>query len=183
VPWSVATTSGVSDRSAYTGFHCEGREALNVTFAGYYGFWIWSWVLVGYYLIWVPRRFASALGKDVKLTHGYTAGWVWFLWMLYPVCWGLSEGGNVISPDSEFIFYGILDCNLITLTGALFLASHWRIDPARLGLRMRTYDDPITGYMAGAVNPGEKASESSAPNPTNGAAAPEDATASPTAAV
>lgn len=31
------------------------------------------------------------------------------VWILYPVCWGLSEGGNVIQPDSEAAFYGILD--------------------------------------------------------------------------
>ena len=180
--WSVATTSGVRDRGAYTGIHCEGGETLTITFTGYYGFWIWSWVLVGYYLVCVPRRFASALGRDVRLTHRFAAGWVWFLWMLYPVCWGLSEGGNVISPDSEFIFYGILDCNLIPLTSALFLASHWQIDPARLGLRMRTYDDPITGYIASTVNNGEKAGESSARTATNGVDAPEDAAASSAAA-
>jgi bacteriorhodopsin len=104
--------------------------------------------------------------------------------MLYPVCWGLSEGGNVISPDSEFIFYGILDCCLIPLTTAFFLASHWRIDPARLGLRLRTYDDPITGYTAGAVNNGEKAGESSAhPATSGGVDAPADATTSSAAAV
>lgn len=66
--------------------------------------------------------------------------------MCYPVCWGISEGGNVISPDSEFIFYGILDCCLIPITSAFFLAGHWRINPARLGLYIRTYDDPIPSY-------------------------------------
>lgn len=67
--------------------------------------------------------------------------------MLYPVCWGISEGGNVIAPDSEFIFYGILDCCLIPVTCALFLALHWRIDPLRLGLYMRNCNDPIDRYQ------------------------------------
>lgn len=31
------------------------------------------------------------------------------VWLLYPICWGLSEGGNVIQPTSEAVFYGILD--------------------------------------------------------------------------
>ncbi|KAL6453693.1 HSP30 30 kDa heat shock protein [Candida maltosa Xu316] len=31
------------------------------------------------------------------------------VWILYPIAWGLSEGGNVIQPDSEAVFYGILD--------------------------------------------------------------------------
>lgn len=71
--------------------------------------------------------------------------------MCYPVCWGISEGGNVISPASEFIFYGILDCCLIPITSAFFLAAHWRIDPARLGLYMRTYDDPVPLYNSHAA--------------------------------
>ena len=66
--------------------------------------------------------------------------------MIYPACWGISEGGNVIAPDSEFIFYGILDCCLIPITSFFFLASHWRINPAGLGLYIRTYDDPIPVY-------------------------------------
>lgn len=31
------------------------------------------------------------------------------VWILYPIAWGLSEGGNRIQPDSEAVFYGILD--------------------------------------------------------------------------
>lgn len=31
------------------------------------------------------------------------------VWLLYPVSWALSEGGNVLQPDSEAVFYGILD--------------------------------------------------------------------------
>lgn len=31
------------------------------------------------------------------------------LWVLYPIAWGVSEGGNKIQPDSEAVFYGILD--------------------------------------------------------------------------
>ncbi|KAK7680430.1 hypothetical protein QCA50_016427 [Cerrena zonata] len=31
------------------------------------------------------------------------------VWILYPIAWGLSEGGNKIQPDSEAVFYGILD--------------------------------------------------------------------------
>lgn len=31
------------------------------------------------------------------------------VWILYPICWALSGGGNVIQPDSEAVFDGILD--------------------------------------------------------------------------
>lgn len=125
------------------------EEPLTTTFyLGYYGFWIWCWFLLGYYLIWVPRKFARRVGGDISRIHYIASGWVMLVWMLYPVCWGVSEGGNVIPPDSEFIFYGILDCHLIPITSAFFLAAHWRIDPGRLGLRMPTYDDPLNPHDA-----------------------------------
>ncbi|GMM34310.1 Hsp30 protein [Saccharomycopsis crataegensis] len=31
------------------------------------------------------------------------------VWILYPVAWGLADGGNVIQSDSENVFYGVLD--------------------------------------------------------------------------
>lgn len=31
------------------------------------------------------------------------------LWFGYGLAWGLSEGGNVLSPDGEGVFYGLLD--------------------------------------------------------------------------
>jgi bacteriorhodopsin len=153
------------------------EKYLIARLTGYYGFWIWSWLLAGYYLIWTPRRYASALGRDIKRIHIITSGWVWFLWMLYPACWGISEGGNVISPNSEFIFYGILDCHLIPITSALFLALHWKIDPARLGLRMRSYDDPIAGIReVAAEKPGTTNGHNTAPGTTNWATPPADST-------
>lgn len=114
---------------------------------GYYGFWIWCWLLIGYSLIWAPRRYATALGRDIRIVHSVTGGWIWLLWGLYPICWGVSEGGNIIPPDSEFIFYGILDCLLIPITSFMFLGLHWKIDTARLGLNMRSYDDPLRNQV------------------------------------
>lgn len=42
------------------------------------------------------------------------------LFVLYPISFALSEGGNVIQPDSETIFYGILDVCLFIFVGAYF---------------------------------------------------------------
>lgn len=35
--------------------------------------------------------------------------YVGLLWVLYPIAWGVSEGGNFIAPDSEAVFYGVID--------------------------------------------------------------------------
>ncbi|QLG73565.1 hypothetical protein HG535_0F00750 [Zygotorulaspora mrakii] len=40
---------------------------------------------------------------------------------LYFVCWGLSEGGNVIQPNSEAVFYGILDLCIFAIYPAYLL--------------------------------------------------------------
>jgi len=148
---------------------------------GYYAFWLFSWCLLGYYLVFAPRRYATALGSDIGRIHISGAGWIWFLWMLYPICWGVSEGGNVIPPDSELIFYGILDVLLIPVTSAVFLFQHWRVDPARLGLRLRSYDDPVVGGRSGAPADVEKPIATNGAAATNGATAAEPAPATTTA--
>ncbi|ORX36059.1 hypothetical protein BD324DRAFT_630022 [Kockovaella imperatae] len=66
-------------------------------------FYIW-WVLLG-----PARTSAGALGAGYKKAFTSSAAILSFLWLLYPIAWGLCDGGNVISPDSEMIFYGILD--------------------------------------------------------------------------
>lgn len=53
---------------------------------------------------------------------------------LYPIAWGLCEGGNVISSDSEAIFYGILDVLAKPVYGVILLIVHEKIQLDRLGL-------------------------------------------------
>lgn len=64
-----------------------------------------------------------------------------FLWILYPIAWGVCEGGNIIAPDSEAVFYGILDLFAKPVFGALLIFGHRGIEPARLGLHIRDYDE------------------------------------------
>ena len=70
-----------------------------------------------------------------------------FLWFLYPIAWGLSEGGNVIHPDSEAIFYGVLDILAKPVWGAVLIFGHRNISPAILGLRI--YDVGETRELFG----------------------------------
>ena len=82
---------------------------------------------------WTARKHALAIGADVHRTYLICGVWTIFLWFLYPIAWGLSEGGNVIAPDSEAVFYGILDLMAKPVFGALLLWGHRGIDPGRLG--------------------------------------------------
>lgn len=63
---------------------------------------------------------------------------------LYPVSWGLCEGGNVITPDDEAVFYGCLDFCAKPIFSILLLWGHWNIEPSRLGLRIASADELIT---------------------------------------
>jgi len=89
----------------------------------------------------VAKAHALAIGPVVHRTFLYCGVWTMFLWFIYPIAWGLSEGGNVISPDSEAVFYGILDILAKPVFGALLLFGHRNIDPASLGLVIRDYED------------------------------------------
>lgn len=62
------------------------------------------WVLVG-----PARRSAYAISKDAGKAYIGSTAVLLLLWLLYPVAWGLADGGNVITPDSEMVFYGVLD--------------------------------------------------------------------------
>ena len=56
-------------------------------------------------------------GKPTQLGVTFASGYLAFMLVMYPICWALSEGANVISPSSEMIWYGILDI----LAGPVFL--------------------------------------------------------------
>ena len=83
------------------------------------------------------------IGSDVSRAFLITGIWTLGLWFLYPIAWGLSEGGNVIAPDSEAVFYGILDILAKPGFGMLLLFFHRGIEPSRLGLHIREYDDEM----------------------------------------
>lgn len=104
---------------------------------GYWVFGMFAFFFVVYELLFDARRHANALGGNVKTTFRNCGVLTIFLWFLYPIAWGLSEGGNVIHPDSEAIFYGILDIFAKPGFGILLLLGHNKINPAELGLQMR----------------------------------------------
>jgi len=99
----------------------------------------------------VAKAHALAIGPVVHRTFLLCGVWTMFLWFIYPIAWGLSEGGNVIAPDSEAVFYGILDILAKPVFGALLLFGHRNIDPASLGLVIRDYDDAPYHEKTGGI--------------------------------
>jgi len=98
------------------------------------------------YTIFGPGRIsAAARGSDVARAYGIGAVFVPVLVVLYAICWGVSEGGNVIAPDSEAVFYGILDLIAKVGFGGALLWSVRDVHPGRLGVGMRGFEDEVPG--------------------------------------
>ncbi|EXJ95584.1 hypothetical protein A1O1_00706 [Capronia coronata CBS 617.96] len=108
---------------------------------GFYAFGCAAMFYIFYELAFVARRHAAALGADVHRAFTLCGVLTLVVWLCYPIAWGVSEGGNVIAPDSEGIFYGILDLLAKPVFSLALIYSHWNIDPARLGLRIRDFGD------------------------------------------
>ncbi|KAL9116274.1 MAG: hypothetical protein Q9187_007202 [Circinaria calcarea] len=108
---------------------------------GFFAFGCAALLGVAYNVTIVARKHANALGSDVHRVFLSCAVWTFFLWFLYPIAWGLAEGGNVIAPDSEAVFYGILDILAKPVFSLLLLWGHRKIEPARLGVLIRDYNE------------------------------------------
>jgi hypothetical protein len=76
---------------------------------GYFTFGCVALFYILYVLAWEARKHANAMGKEVGKTFMICGSLTAVLWTLYPIAWGVCEGGNYISPDSEAAFYGVLD--------------------------------------------------------------------------
>jgi len=76
---------------------------------GFFAFGMAALVYIWAILLGPALRSAAALGPDYKRSYLISTAILSFLWGLYPIAWGLADGGNVIGSDGEMIFYGILD--------------------------------------------------------------------------
>lgn len=114
---------------------------------GYFVFAMLAIFGIAWNVLWTAREYAGRLGKRVYNTFLACGCWTLFLWFLYPVAWGLSEGGNVIGADGESIFYGVLDILAKVFFAAILLYGHSRIDPSVLGCHLRDYDDAIPSSL------------------------------------
>lgn len=106
----------------------------------YFVFGCVALIYIVYQLVWEARIHSRHFGQDVERAFLMCGSLTAFLWVLYPIAWGVSEGGNIIAPDSEAIFYGILDFLAKPVFGALLLWGHRNIEPARLGLSIQDYE-------------------------------------------
>lgn len=106
-----------------------------------WGFFVFA--VVGYFalafnLLFTFRQTATYLGGRLFNGVQMTSGAMCFLLLLYPICWGLSEGGNVIAVDSEAVFYGVLDLLMFVVVNCFFQVVILRADFSTLGISTPT---------------------------------------------
>jgi bacteriorhodopsin len=101
-----------------------------------------------FYVFWnlagVGRKRAKLLGQDIYRTYMLCGVLTLFVWLCYPIAWAVSEGANIIAPDSEAVFYGVLDFLAKPVFSVALIAGHWNIDPARLGLVINYGEDRVS---------------------------------------
>lgn len=101
------------------------------------------------------------------MRSGYVrgAGFIAFITMLYPIAWGCSEGGNVISPTHEMIWYGILDLVLGPVFLYYFIFGMRNVEYGLFGFHSGKYTDGPYGAGAGhGYNNGVGPRGAAAPN-------------------
>lgn len=100
----------------------------------------------------VARRNAKLLGNDVHRVFLMRGVWTLCIWALYPISWGLSEGGNVITPNDEAVFYDCLDFCAKPVFSIALIWGHWNIAPHRLGLAINNASEKPVETNGGATN-------------------------------
>ncbi|KAK9463836.1 uncharacterized protein V1516DRAFT_632159 [Lipomyces oligophaga] len=114
---------------------------------GFFTFGICAWWLVIYHLIFVAFPSAKKQSSDIKKHVLIMISGISFIWMLYPISFGLSEGGNVISPDSEAAFYGVLDMISLPIFCSYFIFVSRKTSVERLGLAFDHGFKPAIGSL------------------------------------
>lgn len=138
---------------------------------GYYVFAIAAGIVCSISVMTTTRNLVKNAGHDVFTVFTYFYGIVMFLWGIYPVCFGLSEGGNVIQPNSEAVFYGILDVLLLGVAPSLFvpLASYIGLERLGYGHNQASFhplpSEKTMNSIASARNSGETAVSTPKPAP------------------
>ncbi|KAJ5166964.1 uncharacterized protein N7482_005745 [Penicillium canariense] len=92
---------------------------------GFFAFGTFAWLILAMSTLNESREAAALLGVDRD--YIILAGWLNILWVLYPVGFGLTDGGNRISVTGGFIFFGVLDVLMVPVLSfaVLFFARNW----------------------------------------------------------
>ncbi|AEO70704.1 uncharacterized protein THITE_2122392 [Thermothielavioides terrestris NRRL 8126] len=99
---------------------------------GFFAFGTFAWVILAMSTLNESREEAARLG--IGRDYIVLAAWPNLLWLLYPIAFALSDGGNVIGVTGGFVFFGVLDLLMVPVLSFAFFALGRRWDWAGLNL-------------------------------------------------
>lgn len=104
---------------------------------GFYAFGTVAWLVLVTQTLWVGLSSATRL--NLRGDYVLLAGCLNVLWLLYPIAFAVSDGGNVISVTKSLVFFGILDVLMLPGLGCAFLFFSRRWDYGLLNLQFTQY--------------------------------------------
>ncbi|KAG0650091.1 trametes versicolor [Hyphodiscus hymeniophilus] len=104
---------------------------------GFFAFGTFAYIILAMSTLNESRESAEVLG--ISRDYMILSAWVNLLWLLYPIAFGLGDGGNVIGITGSAIFVGILDVLLLPVASIGFLTLSHKWDFGRLQLDFSEY--------------------------------------------
>ncbi|KAI0137328.1 heat shock protein 30 [Xylariales sp. AK1849] len=107
-----------------------------------------AWAILAYNTVVHGSSTSKRLG--VSSHYSLLAGWTNFLWLLWPIAFGVTDGGRTIGVTPTAIFFGILDLLLLPVLAFAFLGLSRKWDYNNLNLAFTRYGRiPNTGHFPG----------------------------------
>ncbi|KAF2810176.1 family A G protein-coupled receptor-like protein [Mytilinidion resinicola] len=104
---------------------------------GFFAFGTFSWIILAMSTLNECREAAElvGIGRDYIMLAGYLN----LLWLLYPVAFALTDGGNIIGVTGSFVFFGILDVLTLPVLSFAFAILGRKWDFGKLSLAFSDY--------------------------------------------
>ncbi|KAJ4361751.1 hypothetical protein N0V83_010691 [Neocucurbitaria cava] len=129
---------------------------------GFFAFGTFAWVILAMSTLNESREAAQRMG--VARDYMVLAAIANLAWILYPVAWGLSDGGNTINVTAGFIFFGILDILLVPVLSFAFVLLSRKWSYAQLNINL---SESRSGWHADAAGGNKTTRDVSTPDASN----------------
>ncbi|KZF21088.1 family A G protein-coupled receptor-like protein [Xylona heveae TC161] len=131
---ALGLVSGVSWTTIVTNIVCAWFWVITYLVAaytttsykwGFFAFGTFAWLILAMSTINESREAAALLAVDRD--YLILSVWLNVLWVLYPIAFGLTDGGNIIGVTSGHVFFGVLDVLMVPglSFGFLFFSRNW----------------------------------------------------------
>lgn len=146
---ALGLLSGISWTTIILNIFCAWFWVLNYLVAalvttdykwGFFAFGTFAYVILAMSTLNESREAAERLG--IVRDYMTLSLFVNALWILYPVAFGLSDGGNVVHVTGGFVFFGVLDVLLGPVVCGLFVFMTRKWDYKKLNLAFSEARNP-----------------------------------------